>query len=129
MEPNRRTIIFQIIFVVVLVIGIIVAAIIFIPQTAKPDRRKVTFRVEASSGSVTIQYKAGADKQTDSQKTFNTPWQKDFVLDSGTEVYLSAGNYQQTGTLKCTLKLDGQTWKTDSATMPVDRVACAGIVR
>lgn len=129
MDPNRRNLIFQFILVAAIIIGIIIAAIIYIPQTTKPDRRRVTLRVESSSGSVTIQYKAGEEKQTDPEKTYNTPWQKEMVLDSGTEVILTAGNYQQMGSLKCILKLDGQTWKTDSSTMPIDRVSCAGIVR
>jgi len=129
MEQNRRKLFYQSVLVGAIIIAIIIAAIIIIPQTRKPDRRRVTFRVESSSGSVTIVYKAGKDQQTDPEKTFNTPWEREFVLDSGTEVYLFAGNYQQMGDLKCILRLDGQIWKTDVSKMPVDRVACAGIVR
>ncbi len=129
MEQNRQKLLLQSILVGAIIVGIIIAAIIIIPQTRKPDRRRVTYRVESSSGSVTILYKAGGEQQTDPERTFNTPWEREFVLDSGTEVYLFAGNYQQMGDLKCVLRLDGQVWKTDLAKMPVDRVACAGIVR
>lgn len=126
---NRRTLFIQITVVSIICIIVAALAVIFIPQTANPDQRRVTLRVESSSGSVTIQYEAGQNIQKDPEKTFNTPWERTYVLPTGTEVYLTAGNYQQQGSLKCSIRLDGRSWKEETAKMPVDRVACAGIVR
>ena len=126
---NRRTLFIQITVVSVICIIVAALAVIFIPRTANPDQRRVTFRIESSVGSVTIQYEAGENVQKDPEKTFSTPWERTYVLPTGSEVYLTAGNYQQQGTLKCSIRLDGRKWKEESAKMPVDRVACAGIVR
>ncbi len=67
--------------------------------------------------------------QKDPDVIFNTPWEKSWVLDSGTQVLLTAGNHQQVGTIKCIIRSDGETWKSQTAKMPEDKVACGGIVR
>lgn len=129
MNPNRRTLIIQIIVLTVVFILVGILAMIMLPGTISPNQHRVTLRIDSSSGSATIQYNAGSNKQVDSEKTFSTPWERTWVLESGTQVLLTAGNYQEMGTLKCSIRLDGKNWKSESATMPVDKVACAGIVR
>jgi hypothetical protein len=129
MNSSRRTLLIQIlvIFLVLLTIGVL--AYIFIPQTIRPNQHRITLRIESSSGTATIQYDAGENKQKDATKTFNTPWERSWILDSGTQVVLTAGNPQEMGTIKCFVRIDGQNWKSDMATIPDDKVACAGIVR
>jgi hypothetical protein len=129
METPRRSLFIQITIVSAVVLVAIILAVVFIPRAAKPGQHSITLRVESTSGSATIQYDAGQYVQRDSTKTFNTPWERTWVLESGTDVVLTAGNHEQSGTLKCYIKMDGNPWKSDSATMPIDKVACAGIVR
>lgn len=129
MEMPRRTLVIQVVVLFFIVLIITLLAIIFLPRTLSPGQHRITLRVEASSGSATIQYNAGTHIQKDPDLTFSTPWEKTWVLESGTEVVLTAGNHQQTGTIKCILRSDGVEWKSDTAKMPNDKVACAGIVR
>ncbi len=129
MELPRRTTYIQILVVSIIVLIVVILAFMFIPRTIPPDQHRVTLRVESSSGSATIQYSAGDHVQRDSEKTFNTPWEMTWVLKSGTQVILTAGNHQQTGSISCSLLLDGAKWKYNSVKMPEDKVACGGIVR
>lgn len=129
METPRRTLFIQITVVSAIILIAVILAVVFIPQTVPPGEHIITLRVEANSGSATIQYDAGQHQQRDPEKTFSTPWEKSWVLESGTQVLLTAGNHQESGSLKCTIKMDGKSWKSDTATLPDDKVACAGIVR
>lgn len=129
MEIPRRTLILQILLVSLIVLGIVILAIIFIPRTIPPGQHRITLRIEATAGSATIQYDAGSHVQKDPDLIFNTPWEKSWILKSGTQVLLTAGNHQEAGTIKCIIRSDGVTWKTQTAKMPEDKVACAGIVR
>ena len=129
MDSSRKKLINQLIILSLIFVVIIILAIILLPLTASTNQHRITLRVESSSGSATIQYDAGINQQKDSEKTFSTPWERTWVLESGTQVILTAGNPQQTGSLKCFIRLDGADWKSDSVVMPVDKVACAGIVR
>ena len=129
MNPTRRTFFIQITTVSAIVLIIVILAVVFLPRTLSPGQHRITLRVESSSGSATIQYTAGKYEQRDPDLTFNTPWEKSWTLDSGTQILLTAGNHQQTGTLKCIIRADGKTWKSQAVTMPDDKVACAGIVR
>jgi hypothetical protein len=129
MNSSRRTLYLQILIVFLLFLVFGALAYVFIPRTILPNQHRITLRIESSSGTATIQYDAGDNKQKDAAKTFNTPWERSWILDSGTQVVLTAGNPQEIGTLKCYLRIDGQNWKSDAATIPDDKVACAGIVR
>jgi hypothetical protein len=129
MNPSRRTFLIQILVVVILIGIVILLAVIIIPQTVPPNQHRITLRVESSSGTATIQYDAGSNKQKDPDKTFSTPWERTYNLESGTQVLLTAGNHEQMGTIKCILLMDGATWKSQAVSMPDDKVACAGIVR
>lgn len=129
METPRRTLFIQITVVSVIILVVVILAVIFIPRTIPPGEHVITLRVEANSGSATIQYDAGQYQQTDPDKVFNTPWERSWVLKSGTTVLLTAGNHHESGSLKCVIKMDGKAWKSDTATLPDDKVACGGIVR
>ena len=111
MEIPRRTLILQILLVSLIVLGIVILAIIFIPRTIPPGQHRITLRIEATAGSATIQYDAGSHVQKDPDLIFNTPWEKSWILKSGTQVLLTAGNHQETGTIKCIIRSDGVTWK------------------
>jgi hypothetical protein len=57
-----------------------------------------------------------------------TPWDDTITVTNGDQVYLTAGNPTQTGTLSCTIYVNNREWKKDVAGSPEDKVACAGIV-
>jgi len=128
MDPQRRTLIIQITIIGVVCIVLAALAVTLLPRFQPAEQHKVTIRVESSVGTATIQFSAGDITQLDAKKTFSTPWEKSWVLKRGTQVTLTAGNPQQDGTLKCFIKLDGNPWKSEIAKMPIDKVACAGIV-
>ena len=128
MDPQRRTFIIQVVIVGMGCLILAALAVILFPRFQPASQHKVTLRIEASAGTATIQYSAGTHSQLDSQKTFSTPWEKSWVLERGTQITLTAGNPNQDGTLKCILRLDDKPWKLSSVKMPVDKVACAGIV-
>ena len=81
--------------------------------TAK-DNHKVTFRVESSGGD-SLHYIQGQSKYAEEKIQVSTPWEKIWDNPSGAEVYITAGNPTQLGSIKCILKIDGKTWKTDVA--------------
>lgn len=87
----------------------------------------VKFRVESTGGYAMITYAAGKDEVREAV-TVTVPWTKTFHLDSGTEVYLTASNPQQTGKLTCRLSLDNSAWKEQTTTKDGRSVACGGIV-
>jgi hypothetical protein len=124
---DRSRIILQIIFVLALCAT--VAAILYslgLTRTREGSHR-VQFRVEASGGFANITLQAGEESISE-PATLTTPWTKTLQISSGTEVYLTASNPTQTGTVTCTISLDREEWKTDTTTAPKDGVACAGIV-
>lgn len=124
---DRSKIILQLIFV--LALCAVVTAILFslgLTRTREGSHR-VQFRVEASGGFANITLQAGEELIAE-PTTLTTPWTKTMQISSGTEVYLTASNPTQTGTLICTITLDREEWKTDTTTAPKDGVACAGIV-
>lgn len=129
MDSTRRSKFTQITIASVVILIVILFLIIVVPRTVAPSQHRITLRVESTSGSATIQYDAGQYQQKDPEKIFSTPWERTWVLESGTQVLLTAGNPQQMGTLKCFLKIDGANWKNQIATIPEDKVACGGIVR
>lgn len=89
--------------------------------------RTLTFRVDASGGYANITFEAGDQKITEST-TVTTPWERRVVVARGKQVYLTASNPSQTGSISCAIRLDGQVWKNEKIDTPKDGVACAGIV-
>jgi predicted RecA/RadA family phage recombinase len=84
--------------------------------------------VEASGGVALITLEAGKDASISKPTTVSAPWTKSLRIASGTEVYLTAANPTQTGSLTCSITLDKIPWKTQTTHAPRNGVACAGIV-
>jgi hypothetical protein len=115
------------ILIIVLGIGLIVYLASRDAQLHSGNSRLMDFSITSTSGSAIITL-------TDStgQLSFNgissTPWEKTGVYKNGDEVYLTAGNPSQFGTLVCSITINGQPWKTDHSDSPQDKVGCAGII-
>lgn len=124
---NRRTLFYQILAVSILCLLLVGLAVSLKVFTPKATSHRITFRVESSGGIAFITFMDSKNSQKDRLQV-STPWERSYINPSGTQVYVTAGNPTQMGSIKCYLKIDGKTWKTDSATIPNDSVACAGIV-
>jgi hypothetical protein len=124
---ERRKLFIQILVVSILCIALVGLAVAFRVFSPKDTVHKVTFRVESSGGIVNLTFRDSNNYQKD-RAMISTPWERTWVNPSGTEVYVTAGNPTQMGTIKCTIKIDGKLWKSDQAQMPDDAVVCAGIV-
>ncbi|MEI7849848.1 MAG: hypothetical protein WCK35_28910 [Chloroflexota bacterium] len=125
--PDRNRSILQNTIIIAVVLALIAIIYYLIVNSAKPVNRSVIFRVESSGGFANITLQAGTTS-IPKATTVTTPWQKIITLSHGTEVYLTAANPTQSGVISCSMSLDGQSWKKEKATDPVDGVACAGIV-
>jgi hypothetical protein len=124
---NRRSILLQIL--VVLVLCLVVSAALYIAGVFEPPpgTRQVTVEVKSSGGFALITYN-DSQMEIDDGKTVTTPWRRNVRLENGTSIILTAGNPTQSGTLSCQILLDGTVWKADSVKAPQDKVTCAGIV-
>ena len=120
-------IVWQAVFALALCAGAVLLLISLGVMKSPSGGHRVQFRVEASGGFANITVQAG-DFSIPKPATVTAPWAKTIQLKSGTEVYLTASNPTQIGTLTCTIFLDRVTWKTQTTTAPKDGVACAGIV-
>jgi Kef-type K+ transport system membrane component KefB len=120
------------------IIGIVIAVVIiaaivgvWLAKTnASPEgtMRQVTYLVEATGGYAVIIYTDSIGNQTDSAM-LTTPFRRTISLPVGNEVYLTASNPSQTGTITCKISINNREWKKSSGTHPVDSVACAGIIK
>jgi len=88
---------------------------------------RLRFDVVASGGYAVVTLDAGT-AQIASPKQVTVPWSQTALVESGTEVYLTASNPSATGEVTCSITLDGKLWKEDKTTAPKNGVACAGIV-
>jgi hypothetical protein len=124
---QRKVIIFQISFIVLLCAGLIGIAFYLGIFKSPSTVHQVTFRAESSSAFGIISWTPGTG-QTNSSVTTNTPWETTITFKSGDQVYFSVGNPSQIGSVTCTILIDKKVWKTNSASNPSDKVACAGII-
>jgi hypothetical protein len=124
---SRRSLIIQIF----IVIGVLAAGAILLASlgsfNTKKGPRTLTFRVEATGGFANITLEAG-NQIISEPTTVTTPWERRVVVERGKQVFLTAANPSQTGQISCSIRLDGQSWKTEKIQTPKDGVACAGIV-
>ncbi len=125
---ERWKIIWQIIFVLALCAGMTIIVIILEHNRTQTGSQFVEFHVEASGGFAIITLDAGSAASISQPTTVSVPWTKSLRIASGTEVYLTASNPTQIGSIKCTITLNQAPWKADTTTAPKDGVACAGIV-
>jgi hypothetical protein len=123
-RPSRHQLRTQIITVTLVVAILIVLAILFRVFQPPSNHHNITFRVESSSGFAVITYKDVNATQLGGMN-IQTPWERTWDDPTGTEVYLTAGNPSDIGTVKCILRIDGTDWKTMESPK---NVACAGIV-
>jgi hypothetical protein len=114
--------------VVVVIISIVGIWFLKTRSSVNNGMRQITYQVDASGGYAQIIYTTSAGTNTEAQ-ILTTQFNKTISVPIGTEVYLTASNPSQTGTIYCKIKLDGQDWKESHGTHPVDSVACAGIVK
>jgi hypothetical protein len=115
------------ILILIAVLGAIgIALYIFSLANVPPNSRRVTFRVESTGGSAKINWTA-AKNHTDGTTPLTTPWERTVVLEHGTQVILTASP-AVSGTVTCSISLEGQTWKKMKAEKENTGVACAGII-
>lgn len=88
---------------------------------------RVTFRITASGGNARMAY-TQENGQLSESEVVTTPWVKTIIFETGTDVYLVAGNPNKMGDLSCEILLDGKHWRKETVTYPQDKVACAGYV-
>ena len=125
---NRSTLLQAGITLAVLAILVVVVIVVInlYPHDPGGDR-SVTFRVESSGGYALITLDAASQKISGNQ-TVTTPWEKTVKVPAGEEVYFTASNPNQTGSLSCSIKINKKAWKQSKIDAPKDGVACAGIV-
>ncbi len=117
---------------ILIVIGIIAAIIgVWIlrnQSSAEGELRQVTYQVEASGGYAQIIYTNSTGNTTEAA-IYTTPFIKTLNLPVGEQVYLTASNPSQTGTVVCKIKINNRDWKESRGTHPIDSVACGGIIK
>ncbi len=128
--PSGRSRTNTVVQVVVLIAAIAVVIWLFIVLGVfRPsgDTRMVRFRIEGPGGYARVTLTD--DRRTViNSSTLVTPWEQTTIYKKGDQVYLTAGNPTQSGTLSCMIYIDNREWKKDVAVSPSDKVACAGII-
>lgn len=125
---ERPKLALQIFFIVLLCAGAAALLYSMIVNRSSAGEQRLEFQVQASGGFAIITLDTGDSASITKPTTVSVPWKKTLRIAPGTEVYLTASNPTQTGTLSCTIRLNQNLWKTDTTTAPKDGVACAGIV-
>jgi len=90
--------------------------------------RQVTYIVEADGGYAQVIYTTSKGVNTD-PTILTTPFSRTISLPVGIEIYLTASNPSQTGSISCKIRIDNRDWKESHGTHPVDSVACGGIIK
>lgn len=119
-------------------IGIIIAVVVIITIIgvwlikSQSDKsgvlRQITYYVTADGGYAQVIYTNSNGVNSD-PTMMTTPFSKTISVPVGYEVYLTASNPSQTGSISCNIKINGRDWKESHGTHPVDSVACAGIIK
>jgi hypothetical protein len=127
--PGRREVILQGLFLIGFLAVIVLALnALGIFRRKEPGIRRITYRVEGSTATGVITYTLESGESTD-RLDIAVPWKSQIMkFDPGTMIILTAGNPGQVGDIRCTIVVDGKTWKSEKATIPQDKVACAGIL-
>jgi hypothetical protein len=124
---NRRSSYFIGILIILLGIGFIYYLVQRDARLHSGDTRHLTFSIEASGGFANITLTT-PDQNLTFDGVTSTPWERNGILKSGDEVYLTAGNPSQFGSLSCSIKINGSSWKSESSNQSQDKVGCAGII-
>jgi hypothetical protein len=126
--PQRSNTIIGIAIAIIVIISIVGVWLLKSQSTPNGRTRQVTYQVEASGGYAQIIYTTSTGVNTEAA-ILTTPFTKTLSIPVGTEVFLTASNPSQTGTVVCKIKIDNKDWKESHGTHPVDSVACGGIVK
>ncbi len=128
-QPRQRSNTFVGLFIALVIIGTIVLVWFFRNSSnANNELRQVTYQVEATGGYAQIIYTDFSGNTTDAA-IFATPFNKTINLPVGEQVYLTASNPSQTGTIVCKIKINNRDWKESRGVHPIDSVACGGIIK
>jgi hypothetical protein len=128
MNARLREILFQ--FGAILLVGVAVYAIfnaLGVFMGKGKEYREVTFRVDGSASAAVVTY-TQENGEASQPLDVSLPWKKTVRFKEPRPVYLTVGNPSQIGAIRCVILLDGEAWKEQSATAPLDKVACAGLV-
>lgn len=119
-------------------IGLIIAVVVIISIIgiwlikSKSDSagvlRQITYTVTADGGYAQVIY-TNSNGVVSEPTMMTTPFSKTISLPIGAEVFLTASNPSQTGSVSCNIKINGREWKESHGTHPIDSVACAGIIK
>ena len=124
---KRNILVAQIAFVTFLCLGLIFIAITSGVFRPKGGPRQIGLRIESASGVALLTYSYSTASIKDAISV-TTPWEKNITLNSGEQVYLSAGNPSSYGKITCSISVDSHPWKSQTAEYPEDKVSCAGII-
>ncbi len=90
--------------------------------------RRITYQVESTGGYAFIIYTDSSGKNREGQM-FATPFTRTITFPLGQEIYLTASNPSQSGSITCKIKINNRDWKESRGTHPIDSIACGGIVK
>ena len=119
-----------IVIAIIFIVVIAISGIWILKSNSSNDGtlHRITYEVEADGGYAYVVYTTSNGTTTEGQ-IYSTPFSRTFTFQRGQEVYLTASNPSQSGSITCSIKLDNRDWKTSRGTHPVDSVACGGIVK
>lgn len=127
-RTNQSNVIIGLAVVVILIVSVIGVWLLKSQSTGSSTLRRVTYQVDATGGYALIIYTDSSGSNT-AAEMMTTPFTRTVTLPVGHEIYLTASNPSQTGTISCKIKIDNRDWKESHGTHPVDSVACGGIVK
>ncbi|PKO15735.1 MAG: hypothetical protein CVU39_09435 [Chloroflexi bacterium HGW-Chloroflexi-10] len=126
-KPESNVNLWQFVLLLVILAGLVFVALQMGLFTRTTISHSIHMEVSASAGGYAIiTYQAGKS-DSGGTITVTTPWRKNFTVPGGSQIYLTAGNPAQTGSISCLIEVDGQEWKYEKVTYPKEAVACAGI--
>jgi hypothetical protein len=95
------------------------------PSVATPTGEyRVTFEITGSAERVELTLEGGEETE---QGEYQIPFSQEVSVDSGDFVYISAQNLGTTGTVTCTIYVDGELLATTTAQGSYVVVSCSGI--
>jgi hypothetical protein len=124
---NRKTSYILGIIIIIIGVGFIFYMVNRDARLRRGDVRHLTFAIDSSGGYADITLTSSRGNMSFAGVT-STPWEESGVFKAGDQVYLTAGNPAQFGSISCSIKIDGSGWKSESANAPQDKVGCAGII-
>jgi hypothetical protein len=113
---------------VVVIVTIIGIWLMKSQSSDKGAMRQVTYIVNSDGGYAQVIYTTSVGVNSD-PTMITTPFSRTISLPVGSEVYLTASNPSQNGSITCQIKIDNREWKESHGTHPVDSVACGGILK